>query len=80
MEEELNFLRSLCDETAPRKLRLQLIESHAGHIFAAPELQVVFESIRSLLSRGPISAERLGVHLTKRGFPDIDAAKYIPAL
>jgi hypothetical protein len=78
VEDELTILRTLCDESAPREQRLQLIESYARHVFATPEHQVVFESIRALFSRGPISAARLGVHLTKRGFPDIDAREYFP--
>ena len=78
MENGLTFLRSLCDETTPRELRLQLIESRARHIFSEPEYQVVFESIQALISRGPISAARLGVHLTRRGFPDIDVENYCP--
>jgi len=76
MDEELTFLRSLCDESAPREQRMQLIGSRAAFIFSSPERHIVFESIRALLSRGPITAERLGVHLTNRGFPDIDAREY----
>jgi hypothetical protein len=76
MEEELAILRTLCDATSPREQRLQLLESYARHVFAVPEHQVVFESIRALFSRGPISPAQLGVHLTKRGFPDIDVEKY----
>jgi hypothetical protein len=79
MEDELTVLRMLCDESVPREQRLQLVESYARHIFAEPEHQVVFESIRTLFSRGPISAAQLGVHLTKRGFPDIDVEKYCQA-
>jgi hypothetical protein len=79
MEEELTILRTLCDESASRELRLQLMESYARLAFATPEHQVVFESIRALFSRGPISAAQLGVHLTKRGFPDIDAREYFPS-
>jgi hypothetical protein len=76
MEQELTILRTLCDESFPREQRLQLMNGYAGHIFALPEHQVVFESILALFSRGPISAARLGIHLTQRGFPDIDVEKY----
>jgi hypothetical protein len=74
---ELSLLRELCDETAPRERRLALIDAYSGHTFVEPEHQVIFESIAVLLPRGPISAARLGVHLTNRGFPDIDVRKYI---
>ncbi len=42
------------------------------------EHQVVFESIRFLLSRGTLTAARLAVHLNNRGFPDVDMEKYFP--
>jgi len=76
MEADLAVLRALCDETSPREQRTKLMESRAHHAFIEPEHQVVFESICALFSRGPITASRLGVHLTRRGFPDIDAEKY----
>ena len=70
---------SLCDEAAPRERRLALVEAYSRHDFVEPEHQVVFESLSVLLPRGPMSAARLGVHLTNRGFPDIDVEKYIPS-
>jgi len=76
MDSDITALRALCDETAPREQRAKLIESYARHIFMEPEYHVVFESICALFSRGPITASQLGVHLTRRGFPDIDAGKY----
>lgn len=79
MEDELQILRTLCDEAAPREQRLKLIESHTGRSFIEPEHQVVFESIRALFPRGAITAARLILHLTNRGFPDIDVEKYCPA-
>jgi len=79
MEDELLVLRTLCDEAVPRERRVELIDSHAHRAFLEPEHQVVYESIRVLFPRGPISAARLGVHLTKRGFPDVDAEKYCSA-
>ena len=78
MDEELKFLRALCDEDSPRESRLELIEKLGTQTFSEPEHQVVFDSIRALLSRGLITAERLMIHLTKRGFPDVEIAKYIP--
>ena len=75
---ELLVLRALCDEAAPRERRMELIELYARQAFVEPEHQVVFESIRALFPRGPISAARLSVHLTNRGFPDIDMEKYFP--
>jgi hypothetical protein len=79
VEDDLQILRALCDETLPREQRLKLLDSYAHHTCVEPEHQVVFESIRALFPRGPISAARLAVHLTNRGFPDIDIEKYCPA-
>jgi hypothetical protein len=76
--EELRVLRSLCDEGASRDDRLQTIRSLSPNFFTEPEHQVVFESIRALLVLGPLSEERLRVHLTTRGFPDTDVARYFP--
>jgi hypothetical protein len=73
---ELQALRVLCDEAAPREERQRLIESLSRHAFIEPEHQVVFESIRALFPRGRISAAQLRVHLNNRGFPDTDAEKY----
>jgi hypothetical protein len=73
---ELQTLRVLCDVAAPREERQRLMQSLAQHVFIEPEHQVVFESIRALFSRGPISAEQLRVHLNNRGFPDTDVEKY----
>ncbi|MBZ5662833.1 MAG: hypothetical protein LAO08_20730 [Acidobacteriia bacterium] len=78
MEDELKILRWLCDEAVSREERSRLIESHSSHAFLEAEHQVVFESIQALFPRGPISAARLIGHLTNRGFPDVDAAKYLP--
>jgi hypothetical protein len=74
--DELGTLRRLCDEAATREVREQLMRSLNGHLFLEPEHQVAFESIRILLSRGPISAALLRVHLNNRGFPDTDVEKY----
>jgi len=52
------------------------MDSVRRDFFLAPEHAIVFESIRSLLPLGPISATRLRVHLTRRGFPDADVEKY----
>jgi hypothetical protein len=79
VEAELKILRTLCDEAVSREERLQLLNSYAGHSFAEPEHQVVFESVRALFPRGPITSASLIVHLTNRGFPDIDVEKYCPA-
>jgi hypothetical protein len=73
---ELQTLRALCDEAAPSEDRQRLMQSLSRHAFIEPEHQVVFESIRALFSRGPISAPQLRVHLNNRGFPDTDVAKY----
>jgi hypothetical protein len=74
---ELEALRVLCDEAIPREPRQKLMESLADHTFLVPEHQVVFESIRALFPRSPISLEQLRVHLNNRGFPDTDVEKYL---
>lgn len=76
---ELQALRALCDEAAPREERQRLIHSLSGHVFIEPEHQVVFESIRALFPRCPISVAQLRIHLNNRGFPDTDAEKYFQA-
>jgi len=73
---ELQALRTLCDEAIARKLRQNLIQSLGPRAFLEPEHQVVFESIRALFPRGPISVAELRVHLNNRGFPDTDVEKY----
>jgi len=78
MESDLQILRALCDENAPRDKRLSLMQAYSRDAFQEPEHQVVFESICALLSHGPVLPARLGVHLNNRGFPDIDVEKYCP--
>jgi hypothetical protein len=73
---ELQALRVLCDEAIPREDRQKLLQTLSHHLFIEPEHQVVFESIRALFPRGPISAGQLRVHLNNRGFPDTDVEKY----
>lgn len=73
---EHNALCALCDEAIPRNLRQNLIESLGPRAFIEPEHQVVFESIRSLFPRGPITMAQLRIHLNNRGFPDTDVEKY----
>lgn len=73
---ELRALRALCDEAIPRNLRQNLIQSLGSHAFKEPEHQVIFESIRDIFQRGPISVEQLRIHLNNRGFPDTDVEQY----
>lgn len=73
---ELQVLRALCDEAAPREERLKLMQSLSQHVFIEPEHQVAYESIHALFPRGPVSVAQLRVHLNNRGFPDTDVAKY----
>jgi len=78
---ELRALRELCDETIPREERQRLIQSLSPQSFAEPEHQVVFESIRALFLRGPISISHLRLHLNNRGFCDTDVEPYFqPAI
>ncbi len=70
------MLRALCDVSVPREQRQQLAQSFNHHAFIKPEHQVVFESIRALLSHGEVTVARLNVHLNNRGFPDTDVEKY----
>lgn len=73
---EFQALRTLCDERIARNLRQNLIQSLGPRAFSEPEHQVVFDSIRALFPRGPISQVQLRVHLNNRGFPDTDVEKY----
>ena len=73
---ELQALRTLCDEAITREARQTLMQSLSQHDFIEPEHQVVFESLRALFPRGPISVAQLRVHLNNRGFPDTDVKKY----
>jgi hypothetical protein len=75
---EFRALCTLCDETIARNLRQNLIQSLSPSKFTEPEHRVVFESICALFPRGAITAEKLIVHLTNRGFPDTDVEKYFP--
>jgi hypothetical protein len=77
-ENELQLLRNLCDESALRERRLEILQLLDGRDFQDPDHQVVFESIRFLFSRGGVSAARLAMHLNNRGFPDIALEKYFP--
>lgn len=76
LDAEYQSLRVLCHQSISLEEGWDLIQSLSHHIFVEPEHQVVFESIRALLPRGPISAARLRVHLNNRGFPDTDVEKY----
>jgi len=73
---ELQALRVLCDESVSREQRLSLMQSLSQNVFIDPEHQVVYESLRALLSRGPVSVGQLRVHLNNRGFPDTEVEKY----
>jgi hypothetical protein len=77
-EDDIQFLRALCDEAASPARRLELLQSLRGRVFRDPEHQVVFESISFLFPRGGVSAGRLAVHMNNRGFPDVDLDKYFP--
>lgn len=77
---EFRALCTLCDESVARNLRQNLIDSLSPRKFTGPEHRVVFESICALFPRGPITPEKLIVHLNNRGFPDTDVEKYfVPA-
>ncbi len=73
------LLRKICDDSLSQEQRFALMQSLQNHIFSNAEHQVVFESIRFLFSRGPVSPVRLAVHLNNRGFPDISIEDYFPA-
>jgi hypothetical protein len=77
VEAEIQILRTLCDEAVPRERRSEIFAYYARHNFIEPEHQIVFESIRALFPYGAITPARMIAHLTNRGFPDIDAAKYL---
>ena len=77
--DELRLLRKICDESMSHEKRSALIQSLQNYAFSDAEHQVVFESIRFLFPRGPISPAGLAVHLNNRGFPDVSMEKYFPA-
>jgi hypothetical protein len=80
-EADLRALRELCDESRPPEDRQRLVQSLALRTFAEPEHQVVFESIRALISRGSISISQLRLHLNNRGFCDTNVETYFqPAI
>lgn len=76
---ELQALRSICDNALPDADRHALLRSLDRHAFAEPEHEIVFQSLNKLLPSGPVSPERLRVHLNNRGFPDTDVEKYFVA-
>jgi hypothetical protein len=78
-DDDLRVLQILCGKSASREQRLEIVQSLYDHVFRDPEHQVVFESIRSILSRGVLSADRLAMHLNNRGFPDVELKRYFPA-
>ena len=73
---ELDALRALCTETCAPDERQKLVKFLGQHEFIVLEHAVVFESLRTLARRGPISRVQLRVHLNNRGFPDTDVEKY----
>src|SRR5271169_5967393 len=77
--EDLQLLRKICNDSLSQVQRFALLESLQNHVFSDSEHQVVFESIRFLFSRGPVSPAGLAVHLNNRGFPDVSMEKYFPA-
>jgi len=76
--EDLAILRRICDDSLSPEQRFALLEYLHNHVFSDAEHQVVFESLRFLFSRGPVSPARLAVHLNNRGFPDVSLEKYFP--
>jgi hypothetical protein len=76
---DLAILQKICDASLSQEKRSALVQSLQNYAFLDAEHQVVFESIRFLLSRGPVSPARLAVHLNNRGFPDVSMEKYFPA-
>ena len=73
---EFQTLCKLCDEAFAREQRHNLLQTLEQETFLDPEHQVVFESIRALFPRGPITMAQLRIHLNNRGFPDTDVEKY----
>jgi hypothetical protein len=73
---ELQVIGTLCNGVGAREQRTELVHALDPYAFLEPEHQVVFESIRSLLSDDRLSTARLTVHLNNRGFPDVDLEKY----
>ncbi len=76
---EFKALCTLCDESIARNLRQNLIQSLSPGKFSDPEHRVVFLSNGARVTSGPISAEKLRIHLNNRGFPDTDVEQYFQA-
>jgi replicative DNA helicase len=76
---EVQVLGTLCNQAGTSEQRAEIVQTLQQYAFLEPEHQILFESIRSLLSAGRLSNARLAVHLNNRGFPDVDLEKYCAA-
>ncbi len=79
LEAEVQILGTLCNQAGTSKQRAELVDTLRQYAFLDEEHQILFESIRSLLSAEPLSNTRLAVHLNNRGFPDVDLEKFCAA-
>ena len=73
---EVQILGTLCNQGGTSEQRNELVKTLDRYAFIEPEHQIVFQSIRSLLSHDRLSNARLAVQLNNRGFPDVDLEKY----
>jgi replicative DNA helicase len=76
---EVQVLGTLCNQAGTSEQRAEVVCALNQYAFLEPEHQIVFESIRSLLSADRLSSARLAVHLNNRGFPDVDLERYYAA-
>jgi len=79
LEAEVQILGTLCNQAGTSKQRAELVDTLRQYAFLGEEHQILFESIRSLLSAEPLSNTRLAVHLNNRGFPGVDLEKFCAA-
>jgi hypothetical protein len=73
---ELEVLRALANGKVNSARHRAVVAFLRDYDFLDSEHQVVYESVRAIAQRQPISASRLAAHLNNRGFPDIDLEKY----
>jgi len=76
---EAQILGTLCTQAGTVEQCNELAHTLDGYAFLEAEHQIVFGSIRALLSHDRLSNAHLAVHLNNRGFPDVDLETYCAA-
>ena len=74
VDAEQILLRALCHSDAARALRSEILQRAEGHAFREVRHQIVFRALREIGRHGSAGLQpHLAAHLTRLGFPDIDA-------